>query len=270
MRILFMKSLWGMTEKTLEEKFQRIKNAGYDGIETGSPEDEKSQDEFGNLFIKYDLKFVAQQWSQGKNAEEHIKSFEEQFNRNAKFNPILINSHTGRDYFSFEENMEIIKASYEIAEKKSIKLIHETHRARFSFYPRITSEYLRSFNKLKLTADFSHWCCVSESLLEAQDEFVSVAIDNSEHVHGRVGHKEGPQVNDPRAPEWENNLEVHLNWWKRIVENHKAKGSEFLTVTPEFGPPDYMMTLPYTRQPLSDLWDVNLYIKNLLSEELSK
>ena len=270
MKILFMKSLWGMTEKTLDEKFQRIKDAGYDGIETGSPKYEKAQDEFGNLFEKYDLKFIAQQWSLGKNAEEHIKSFEEQFNRNAMFDPVLINSHTGRDYFSFEENLEIVKASYKIAEKKGLRLIHETHRARFLFHPRITSEYLNSFSKLKLTADFSHWCCVSESLLEGQEKFVETAIKNSEHIHGRVGHKEGPQVNDPRAPEWQNNLEVHLNWWKSIVENHKAKGSELLTVTPEFGPPDYMMTLPYTRQPVIDLWDINLYMKNLLSEELSK
>jgi sugar phosphate isomerase/epimerase len=234
MKILFMKSLWGMTEKTLDEKFQRIKDGGYDGIETGSPESEKEQNEFGGLLEKYDLKFIAQQWSQGKNREEHIKSFEQQLIRNAKFNPLLINSHTGRDYFSFDENLEIIKASYEIAEKKGVKLLHETHRGRFPFYPRITSEYLRSFGKLKLTADFSHWCCVSETLLEGQDEFLSAAIKNSEHIHGRIGHKEGPQVSDPRAPEWQNNLEIHLNWWKEIVENHKAKGSEFLTITPEF------------------------------------
>jgi len=33
-----------------------------------------------------------------------------------------------------------------------------------------------------------------------------------------------------------------------------------MTFTPEFGPPTYMPALPYTRQPVADLWDICMYM----------
>ena len=39
-----------------------------------------------------------------------------------------------------------------------------------------------------------------------------------------------------------------------------------LTITPEFGPPPYLVTLPFTQQPLTDQWAVNVFMMNLLKE----
>jgi len=50
-----------------------------------------------------------------------------------------------------------------------------------------------------------------------------------------------------------------------VVEIKKQKG-EVLTVLTEFGPPDYMSTLPYTKQPLADQWAVNVYMMQLLRQ----
>jgi hypothetical protein len=121
---------------------------------------------------------------------------------------------------------------------------------------------------LKLAADFSHWCCVHESLLEDQEPALASAIQRSFHLHARVGHPEGPQVSDPRAPEWQPAVEAHLAWWQRIVDHRRRDGAELLTVCPEFGPPDYMPTLPYTRQPVADLWELNCHMKRLLESRL--
>ena len=33
-----------------------------------------------------------------------------------------------------------------------------------------------------------------------------------------------------------------------------------MTFTPEFGPPGYMPTLPYTKQPVADLWELNAWM----------
>ncbi len=94
------------------------------------------------------------------------------------------------------------------------------------------------------------------------------AIQHSSLIHARVGHPEGPQVSDPRAPEWHNALEAHLGWWQRIVDHQKTLGTSVLPITPEFGPPDYMPTLPYTRQPVANLWDINVYMRELLKQRL--
>ncbi len=118
---------------------------------------------------------------------------------------------------------------------------------------------------LRITFDVSHWCNVHESLLADQQETLELTLQRTDHIHARIGHAEGPQVNDPRAPEWEEALNAHLAWWDKVVEIKKQKG-EVLTILTEFGPPDYMPTLPYTRQPLADQWAINVYMMQLLRQ----
>ncbi len=50
------------------------------------------------------------------------------------------------------------------------------------------------------------------------------------------------------------------------VVGHRGRDQEergkALTVLTEFGPPDYMWTTPYTRQPLANQWDINVHMMN--------
>lgn len=109
---------------------------------------------------------------------------------------------------------------------------------------------------------------VHESDLSDQDSNVQAAIDRSIHVHARVGYAEGPQVPDPRAPEWQGHVERHVELWRRIIQARKGVDASFLTITPEFGPPDYMHTTPFSRAPVADAWEVNVYMHELLMEQL--
>jgi len=268
MKIVFIKSTWGMTELSLEEKLKRISGAGYDGVEMNVPEEAFERDAFGNLLSKYGLKFVAQQWTAGASAAEQKESLKKQFLANIQCRPLLINCHTGRDYFSTADNTELIQESYALAKEYHVPLTHETHRGRFAYHPGVTAEYLSRIPELKLTADFSHWCCVSESMLQDHRESLDLAMKRSIQIHARVGHEQGPQVSDPRAPEWKEHLDIHCGWWGKIARYQKENGLESLIVTPEFGPPNYMATTPFTREPLSDLWDINLFMKEKLASVL--
>jgi hypothetical protein len=71
-------------------------------------------------------------------------------------------------------------------------------------------------------------------------------------------------VSDPRAPEWANALNAHLKWWDKIIAARRAEGLSQFTITPEFGPPPYLPTLPYTCQPVASQWDINVHMMNLL------
>ena len=42
------------------------------------------------------------------------------------------------------------------------------------------------------------------------------------------------------------------------------------TITTEFGPPNYMPTLPITQEPTSDQWLANLYIMKMLKKKLNE
>ena len=131
------------------------------------------------------------------------------------------------------------------------------------FSAHITRQFIENIPELRLTFDVSHWCNVHESLLDDQQETVDLAIARTEHIHARIGHAEGPQVNDPRAPEWEQAMKSHLNWWDKVV-SRKRKEAGVMTILTEFGPADYLPSLPYTRQPVSDQWAINVHMLNLL------
>jgi hypothetical protein len=65
------------------------------------------------------------------------------------------------------------------------------------------------------------------------------------------------------SPEWTEVLETHLAWWDKVVETHKKNGTN-LTITTEFGPAPYMPALPFTKMPLANQWEINVYMMNLL------
>ena len=49
------------------------------------------------------------------------------------------------------------------------------------------------------------------------------------------------QVPDPRAKKWLPYTEGHERWWDAIQAAAEARGAEEVTVTTEFGPPNYQV-----------------------------
>ncbi|MCC5876370.1 MAG: sugar phosphate isomerase/epimerase [Candidatus Sumerlaeia bacterium] len=253
MKILYIKSIWGMPiDEPIDEKLRRISDAGYDGVEVDTPL--MSPTEWTEMLERYNLKYVAQIFPD--TAEQVVSELK----RAAPYNPIRVDVHCGRDFMTFEEGSRFFREALATEKDLGLTVGHETHRARLFFAPWITSQYLEKFPDLRITADFSHWCCVCDSLLENMTEHIDLAITRAVHVHGRVGYAEGPQVPDPSAPEWAKHLALHEGWWDRIMENQRKQGVEETTFNPEFGPPGYMHTLPHTNQPVADLWQVCLWM----------
>jgi sugar phosphate isomerase/epimerase len=246
-----------------------VKLAGYDGVEMGFPYDMEEVEKYEILagFKEYKLEFIGQHFQTIEHDfESHICTFEKHLFSICSGRPLFINSQTGKDYFSKIQNLKLINRAHEISEETGVKIIHETHRGRWSFAAHVTKQYLIEYPEIKLTFDISHWCNVAESLLIDQMEAVELAIKHADHIHARVGFQEGPQINDPRAPEWKEVLNTHLNWWDRIYNLRRQNGFNILTVTPEFGAPPYLPLLPYTQQPVVNQWDLNVYMMNLLKE----
>jgi sugar phosphate isomerase/epimerase len=270
MRILYFRSTWGLESwPTLEERFIRIKEGGFDGVEVAVPTDVEACHRARKCLDELGLAVVAQQWrTRGRNPEEHMESFEQQYERAILLKPLYLNSHTGCDHFAVEDNLAIFDHANGLAVKMGVPVYHETHRGRALFSAPATVKFLASRPELRLTADFSHWCCVHESLLEDQQPAVERAIRNSYAIHARVGHAEGPQITDPRDSTWQANLDAHLAWWKKIVECRRAEGCELLPVCPEFGPAPYMVLQPHTREPIADLWEINCYMRDWLKPRL--
>jgi hypothetical protein len=115
---------------------------------------------------------------------------------------------------------------------------------------------LDQFANLRLCCDLSHWVCVCERLIDSELAIIQQCAQHCIHLHARVGYEEGPQVPDPRAPEYARYVEAHERWWDLIWDAQQAQGHPYSTLTPEFGPPGYLHTLPYTQMPVADLWEI--------------
>jgi sugar phosphate isomerase/epimerase len=260
-----MATNWGF-KGTLDEYCALVKKEGYDGIEIWWPLEKSKQEELFSALNKHQLDVGFLCGSGEADPQVHLTNFKSMINAAAAQSiqrPLYINCHSGRDHFSFEQNRAFIDHTASLAAQTGIRICHETHRSRMLFAAHITRNFIEKIPALRLTLDISHWCNVHESLLKDQQESVNLALARVDHIHARIGHPEGPQVNDPRAPEWSQAVQAHLTWWDAVVQSKKQKG-EILTVLTEFGPPDYMPVMPYSRQPLADQWAINVYMMQLL------
>ncbi len=263
--VIMMATDWGFAGSR-DAFCAAAKKEGYDGIEVWWPAEEKGQQELFNAITKHGLQvgFLCGGWQ--SEYKEHLDTFKKLTSAAAahpQLKPLYINCHSGRDYYSLEENTPFIEHTTILSKTSGVPVYHETHRGRILFAAHITRQYLEKFKELKLTLDISHWCNVHESLLGDQQATVAGALERTGHVHARVGHAEGPQVNDPRAPEWEAAVKQHIAWWDTIAAQ-KRKAGEVMTILTEFGPPDYLPALPYTRQAVANQWEINVHMMNVL------
>ena len=278
MQVKYCCTYWGSENDTPSVFVDKVLSAGYEGIEIFLPSLDSS---FSKIFLEKiedavnansDFVFVAQHIVAAQNisVDEYIDNVKTNLLELAALEPSFINAHTGKDYFSFDDNCRVIEAALNISNKTGVRILHETHRGRFSFHAPSLIPYLKKFPEMELVADFSHFCTVSESMLEDQEEVIQQIIPHISHIHARIGFEQGPQVNDPFAPEWQNHFEQYEKWWQSIIDYKKEKGATLMSITPEFGPAPYMPSMPYTKVPLANQWEINYKMMYQLKERLKK
>lgn len=270
LQLEFYCTRWGSENIPWKVFIDSVKSAGYDGIEYGIARDTSKAilDQVWNLANKQGLKIIPHHYDTvTTNFLEHQQQFEAWFELIADYDAEKINLQTGRDCFDFASNQKLINFAESYKNSNNIRVVHETHRKRCLFAAHVAQAILAKNPKLCLTLDISHWLCVAESFLSDQIDAVNLAIQRTEHLHARVGYPQGPQVSDPRAPEWETAVSAHLSWW-RAVAKRLSNIDRILTITPEFGPPPYMPCHPYSARPCASQWDINLYMMHLLRQEL--
>lgn len=267
MEIPILSPLWGHEHLDLNTFLDKIRMAGYNGVDTWVPDSLGDRKLLYAYLQKYKMLIVAHQHSaSGSTFKKFRSSFLKNLYKCAEFDPILINSHTGRDYFTPASNIALIETALEFTDKTGILVTHETHRGRFAYSPQVTADYFRINKDFCITADLSHWVCVTESMLENFQTIVGQALARTRHIHARIGFEQGPQITDPRDPTWKYALDTFLLWWDKIVSLNVASGRKILPVTTEFGPAPYMVKLPFSNELIADQFEINCFMKDLLAE----
>ncbi|MDO6492268.1 MAG: sugar phosphate isomerase/epimerase [Cellulophaga sp.] len=269
MKLKYVCPFWGQDGKSANVFIDNVINAGYNAVEVNIPANINFETQLKSILSSTDLDLIGQQWLQPLNESvtEYSKRLEERLYKLAEFNPIFINSHTGRDFFTFDENCAILETVFKFEKETGINVYHETHRGRFNYSAKTTENFINKFPNLKLTADFSHWTVVSESLLEDQKTAVDKAINNSRYLHARIADTQKSQVNYPFTDENKIYLDTFTNWWKQIISNAQKTKKDTFYICPEFGPYPYMPYQPNTTKHLVDQWDLNVKMMQYLKQQ---
>ena len=260
MKLKLVRHLWGVDQsRGLQHYLPRWREVGYEAVEVSirfvadRPAFVRFLKESGFQFVPqiFSCDFVA-----GGTVREHLDSLRVQMEECLELQPLFFNAHSGYDNWSANEAEDFYGQVLEMEKQIGIPISHETHRLRYFGTPWQTRHIIQKFPGLKLTCDFSHWVCVCERLLPDLGETIALATRQCHHLHARVGFEEGPQVPDPSAPEYATHLQAHEKWWDTIWQAQQARGVAVSTLTPEFGPPPYLHTLPHTNVPVADLANV--------------
>jgi sugar phosphate isomerase/epimerase len=268
MRLELFRHLWGVAG-SWEESFARARSEGFSGIECGVPAPQE-RPRLRSALERHGFSFIAQIFTAGDDVAGHVRSFATQVAEAAACGPCLINAHSGCDSWSQSEAMAFFDAALVIERSCGIAIAHETHRGRILYNPWTTRDLLLAQPALRLTCDYSHWVCVAERLLDGEQAVLRLCAERALHIHARVGYEEGPQVSDPRAPEFRRHLEAHERWWDMIWDCQDIHNLATTSATPEYGPPDYLHTLPYTCQPVADLAGICAWQAQRLAERFSQ
>lgn len=270
MEIKYICTYWGQGYLPVSEFVDKAMQAGFDGVDVNIPYGENNTSPILDAIKNSGASFIVQQY-----LPKAIETFGEYrikmnsyLHQLASLNPLFINAHTGKDFYSFDENSILIEDCFRLNQQNGIKIVHETHRGRFAFHPGSLIPYIQKFQNLELNADFSHFCVVSESLLEDQEKILALIIPRCSYIHARVGFSQAAQVNHPFAPEWEETLNRFVGWWQQILNGAKSRGESTFYICPEFGPTPYMPVLPFTQQPIANQWDINTKMMEYLKSSL--
>ena len=110
MELQFFCPHWGSEHMPFDEFAARVKNAGYDGVEMSLPFERLKKEAILEVLDNQGLLFIAQHWETvDSQIDHHTRAYEKRLRHLASAGPLFINSQTGKDYFSFDENNSLIQ-----------------------------------------------------------------------------------------------------------------------------------------------------------------
>ena len=263
MRLQIFRSLW-TNGYDLDGALVDCQSGVFEGIEGPVPSDAAERCQFARKVRSAAIPLIAEITTGGgyvpdtQDPAQHLDDFRRKAEASLECSPAFLTVLAGCDAWPLAKSVEFFGRALETAASLGVVASFETHRSRATFNPWTTRDLLSQLPALRLTCDFSHWCCVCERLvLDEEPEILALCAERAHHIHARVGYEQGPQVPHPEAPEYRAALEAHERWWTTLWSVAKSAGREAITMTPEFGPDGYLQTLPFSVTPVANLNEIN-------------
>jgi hypothetical protein len=253
MRLVAYRNLWGV-EDPWDRAIPSLLDSGYEGIEAVLFTGAQHADMRRALKCR-SFPFKGTIWTRGSGptVAGHLRSFRLQLGKLLRTGATSINVMGGYDCWPADEADRYFEGALKSGMAAGIPVAHEIHRDTALYHPTAARRILKGFPELRLTCDFSHWVVACERLIDDQLDLIRACASRADHVHMRIGTEEIPQIADIRAPEALPYIRAFERWWDIIWEQQLRHGDPVSTFCPEFGPPPYLPTLPYTQKPVANL-----------------
>ena len=268
--------MWGFTGG-YAEAVKSAKQQGYDGLEGPVPASRRELDVLTELLAANCLHFIAEIATTGTYVPDrslpmrsHLDHLRDDLQRCVSLKPLFVTCLGGCDAWPAADSLEFFHRAIDLAENCNLIISFETHRGRSLFNPWITRDIVTKLPEMKLTCDFSHWHVVCEGLQRTEEAIIQSLLTNAWHIHGRVGHDQGPQVPDPSSAPYLAYLRQYTRWWQWIWQEHKRMGKAYTSVTPEFGPDGYGYRDIEYGKPLVDVDKLNSWLAGHLRSEFTR
>ena len=255
MKLELYRNLWGVPGP-VRPALARVAAAGYHGIEAVLFSDSQAAALRRALRLETGLVFKGVAWPRGRTVRDQLASLRREVRRLLRLAPGSLSVIGGYDCWSDDDAARYFEGALRLEEQVGLPLAHETHRNSVLFHPAPTRRILARFPELKLVCDFSHWVVACERLIDDQLDLVRQCGRQAVHLHARVGSEQSPQVSDVRAPEFARYRRAFEQWWDIVWTEQERRGLAVSSLCPEFGPPPYLQTAPYSGRPAADLWAV--------------
>lgn len=248
------------TEWTLDEKFSRVKAAGFEAVECWLT-DENEQEHKAAL-DRHGLRLVL--GHRPFSVEETRLTIERAVRLGADF----VFAQPADAFMPLKQVVEIIREGRQLAAESGFPYFVETHRNNFTENLPQTLQLIEADPDIRFTADLSHFVVVGEFYgweEERAAERMKPVLERASHMHGRISNGEQVQVDVGDGTGQTAQFFVQL--WTVAMHNwlQGAAPGDVFPFASELGPPRYAITLPDGRE-FSDRWEQSLVIKRLAEQ----
>ncbi len=259
-------SLWAMElrspdvpERSHEESFRWVADAGYDGMCIDPAADEiEAFRELLPLYDKHELRCMVNAFPNELDDMKPLLSMAKEFKAS------LVNVIGGVMPIAAADAVPVVERWLQDADQAGLPLLFETHRDSLLNDLYYTLQLLDLVPHIRLCADLSHFVVDREmrNPISATDQaYVERILHQSDCFQGRIASREQVQVqiDFPQHQEW---VTIFKGWWKSGMRAWRRRNANDATLIflCELGPPPYAITDRDQRE-LSDRWDEALQIR---------
>lgn len=247
-------------EWTLDEKFARVKAAGFEAVECWlTPENEA---EVSESLRSHGLRLVL------GHRPFHADDTERMIEQAARLGADFVFAQPADAFTSLEEVAKLVTQGQQIAEQANLPYFVETHRNNFTENLPQTLALIERVPEILFTGDLSHFVVVGEFYgwkEERAVERLRPVLERVAHLHGRVSN--GEQVQVDVGDGTGQTAQFFVSLWETAMRAwlNRAKPGDMFPFASELGPPRYAITLPDGRE-FSDRWEQSLVMKCLAEQ----